>query len=610
MQRPETSTTHHAPTRRHFFWRLRHVLPMLVIFGLLVGLAAPAAAAPGPGGNSGQGGNSGASADAAKLEPSLAAAVAKNPKKKYQVIVQAEPVRYRSMRKGNLNALGQLLREKDDDGTPGRIRAQLSLIDGYAVELTGRQITKLSKHKTIRSISGDHKVQMHQAAPPAATLQSMNAIVAQAPSVWTQGAKGQGVTVAVLDSGVVASPDLPNAVHGIDLVTNTTALGDPGGHGTHVAGIVAGTGAQSNGAWKGVAPQARVLSVKVVNDAGAASYSSIIKGLQWVVANRQVHNIRVANLSLGAAPVASYKDDPLAAAAELAWFSGIVVVTSAGNKGESGASTITVPATDPYVITVGATNDQGTNARWDDSIATWSSRGPTAYDNLQKPDVVASGSRVVSIRSSGSYLEQSLGLGRVVDTNYFRLSGTSMAAPVVAGVAALVIAANPALTPNQVKYIIKATARKLGGYGANAQGAGQVDAAAAVEMATSGATIPPANVNQRPSNVLARAIYALASGAPVTWRDPNYLGRNWSTWSWDTGTWDSATWENLVWENIDWINASWSSATWDSLTGWSSGQWESGQWESGMWESGTWESATWDSGAWESASWDTAPIAD
>jgi serine protease AprX len=419
--------------------------------------------------------------------------------------------------------------------------------------------------------------------------------VAKAPSVWSdQAVQGQGVTVAVLDSGIYPSPDLPNLAFGVDTATGTTTLGDPGGHGTHVAGIVAGTGANMGGKYIGLAPSVRLLEVKVTNDTGAATYSSIIKGLQWVVANRKTQNIRVVNLSVGAKQTTTYKNDPLVAAVEMAWFSGVVVVTSAGNEGWD-AGTITVPGNDPYVITVGANNDRDTIALFDDQIPYWSSRGPTAYDGLQKPDVVASGNRIVSIRSPGSYLERVLGLTRVVDSNYLRLSGTSMAAPAVAGVAALVLAANPTLTPNQVKYIIKATARKLPFAGLNTQGAGQIDALAAVQMARAGLT-DQANKGVRPSDLLARAIYTLAQGAPVQWRNPTYLGRSWSTWNWSNGTWDNATWDNLVWESIDWTDPRWTNATWESLSGWSNGTWENATWDSGTWDSGTWDNGTWDSG--------------
>jgi serine protease AprX len=573
--------------------RLRHVLPVLVVVGLLLGMAPPASA-----------GNDVSKYDTTKIEPSLAAAIAKDPKKRYEVIVQAAPGGSAKERQEYRREVAKQIQEKED-GETGRIRHDLALVNGFAAELTGKHILKLAKRDRVKAISGDHKVALTAGTIDTTLgdgtdttdgLKSMQTIVAQAPSVWADRAnQGQGVTVAILDSGIAPNADLPNAVFGVDTATGTTALGDPGGHGTHVAGIVAGTGAALGGRYKGLAPSVRLLEVKVTNDTGAATYSSIIKGLQWVVANRKAQNIRVVNLSVGAKSVTSYKNDPLVAAVELAWFSGVVVVTSAGNEG-SAAGTITVPGNDPYVITVGANNDRGTTGLVDDQVPYWSSRGPTAFDGLQKPDVIASGNRIVSVRSPGSYLERVLGLTRVVDTNYLRLSGTSMASPAVAGVAALVLAANPSLTPNQVKYVIKATAHKIPYAGLNTQGVGQVDALAAVQMARAG--VPDqANKGVRPSDVFARAIYMLAQGAPIAWKNPTYLGRDWSNWGWSNGAWDSATWDNLVWENVDWTNPRWTNATWESLAGWSNGTWESATWDSGTWDSGTWDNGTWDSGS-------------
>jgi serine protease AprX len=400
---------------------------------------------------------------------------------------------------------------------------------------------------------------------------SLQTLVSRAPEVWAQADQGQGITVAVMDSGIQPGQDLADLAAGVDLVGTNTALVDGVGHGTHVAGIIAGTGAMSNGAYRGVAPGARVLSVKVANSAGIATYSSMIKGLEWVVANRRVQNIRVVNLSLGTIARGTYKDDPLAAAAEMAWFSGVVVVASAGNRGPA-AGTVEVPANDPYVVTVGAVDQAATTTTSDDTLPAWSGRGPTAFDNQPKPDLVAGGRRVISLRVPGSPYDL-LRPDRVVDGQYFRLSGTSMAAPVISGAAALVLAANPSLTPNQVKYVLTQTAQPLAGAGLNDQGAGQLDALAAVTLARNGVGSGLANRGQRPSNVFARSIYTLAQGAPVVWRNPTYLGRNWSAWTWQNGAWDAATWDNLAWEQIAWERANWTTVTWESLSGWQNGVW-------------------------------------
>ena len=173
-----------------------------------------------------------------------------------------------------------------------------------------------------------------------------------------------------------------------------------------------------------------------------------------------------------------------------------------------------------------------------------------------------------------------------------------MSAPVVSGVAALVLSARPSLTPNQVKFVLTESAHPLVGFGANTQGAGQVDAQEALDLTTHGDQAELANRGQRPSDLFAQSIYALAQGAPVVWRDPHYLGRDWSSWSWESGSWDSATWDNLAWERIPWERAPWTSVTWESLTGWQNGVWVG--WSDGALDDGaldTFGGAGWSDGA-------------
>jgi serine protease AprX len=581
-----------------------------------------------------------------KIEPSLAKAIAKNPTAKFSVIVRANPPRTAADRKVGLDDVTKEIRGPKND--EGKLKTRLPLINGVAAQMTGTKILALSNSPKVKAIGPDVKVRTNAITDTTTTtladsstatttstlsdstamttstlsgatttttsttstvtstttstiasLKSLQTTVARANNVWaTTGNQGAGVTVAVLDSGIHPSPDLPTAVFGVDIVSGRTSLSDLGGHGTHVAGIIAGNGALSAGDYQGVAPKVRVMEVRVTDDVGTATYSSIIKGIQWVVANRKTHNIRVINMSLGAVPRGSYKDDPLNAAVEMAWFSGVVVVTSAGNRGP-GAATISVPANNPYVITVGANDHDYTSIITDDVIPDWSSRGPTQYDNLAKPDVVAGGRRVISLRVEGSYLDRTL-FGRITSKNYFRLSGTSMAAPVVAGQAALILAANPSLTPNQVKYIIKATAKLIPNASALLQGAGQVDALAAVQMAVAGVSRDSiANRAVRPSNIFAQSIKSLMPGAPTVWRDKAYLGRVWVDGSWDDGSWDDGSWDNLAWESMPWDQLSWTAATWESLTGWTDGTWTDGSWDDGSWDDGSWDDGSWDDGSWD-----------
>jgi serine protease AprX len=565
--------------------RLRRLLALIAAISLLIGLVPPVSeAAP--------------DLDPAKVEPALQRGLAAKWRGTFRVIVTRLPPKDKNERRHRATEV-----EKEITGDGGTVDRTLGLVEGHAATLTARQIAKLSRNTRIKSISLDHKVQLSQVTTvplggvTGAPLASTNVDAAGAPQVWAQGNTGQGVTVAVFDSGIIASPDLPTAVHGVDTVTHRTELGDLGGHGSHVAGIIAGNGSQSAGAYQGVAPGARVVSVKVTDDQGHASYSTIIAGIAWVLANQRTYNFRVANLSLGATPTTGYADDPLDAAVEMLWFRGITVLASAGNRG-AGAGTINVPGNDPYVITVGAVDDNQTASLADDLVPEWTSRGPTAFDGLSKPDLAASGRRVVSLRAVGSTLDTLLGVDRVVAGQYFRLSGTSMSTPAVSGVAALMLAANPNLTPNQVKAILTQTARPVPVAGADrsAVGAGQVDAAAAVQLARSPSGLT-ANVGLTPSEGLVKSIWpALKLSQPV-WRHTGWwMGRYWVNGSWDlttgfktaSGGWNDSAWDALAQANLAWESVTWSNAGWDNC-GWDSGGWDNGGWDAGSWDNGGWD---------------------
>ena len=308
----------------------------------------------------------------------------------------------------------------------------------------------------------------------------------------------------------------------------------------------------------GVAPDARLAMVRVIDSNGATRKSTVIKGVQWAVQNRKAYNIRILNLSLGG-QATGYRTDPLDAAIEMAWRSGLLVVTAAGNDGPY-SGTINTPGNDPYVLTVGAVDDRGTSDPSDDSIADFSSRGPTA-DLISKPDLVAPGRRIVALRAIGSYLDNLLPDRRVA-TDYFRLSGTSMATPIVSGVAALLLEKNPSLTPDHVKYILMITARRWPGQDPNALGAGLVDAYSALTTIVWGR----ANQDLRPADGFARSILPLIKGQPLTWRDPLYAGTNWDNVSWDNISWDNISWDNISWDNISWDNISWDNISWDNIS--------------------------------------------
>jgi serine protease AprX len=282
-----------------------------------------------------------------------------------------------------------------------------------------------------------------------------------------------------------------------------------------------------------------IINVKVSNDDGSALMTDIVQGLQWVLENKDTYNIRVVNLSLNSVVAESYNTSPLDAAVEILWFNGVVVVVSAGNKG-SGA--IYPPANDPFVITVGAVNDKGTGTLTDDSLASFSGYGYSENGSV-KPDLVAPGKDIIA-----RLVNQNMGLAashpaNKVGTQYFRMSGTSMAAPMVSGAVALLLQDEPGLTPDQVKYRLMATANKSwNGYNASKAGAGYLDIFAAVN----GATSESANTGILPSQLLS------TGSEPITW----------GSVGWDSVGWESVGWESVGWESVGWESVGWESDYW------------------------------------------------
>jgi len=336
----------------------------------------------------------------------------------------------------------------------------------YPARLTLRQINKLLEMNSIKSIHLDREVRalLNHASPSI-----------KAPAAWSKGRTGKGITIAVVDTGVHPHEDLTSPVNRIiafkDFIKNRTAPYDDNGHGTHVAGDAAANGASSDGLYKAPAYESNIAGVKVLNKLGAGTLSRIISGIEWCIENKDRYNIRVMCLSLGSQAVSSYKDDLLCEAVENAWDSGIVVCAAAGNEGP-GSETIASPGIDPKIITVGAINDLGTDERFDDEIADFSSRGPT-IDGLVKPDLLSPGVDIVSLRSPGSYIDKRMGSARI-GSSYISLSGTSMATPLCCGCAALLLEENPELTPREVKEILMNSAQDMG-YDENTQGQGCID---------------------------------------------------------------------------------------------------------------------------------------
>ncbi|MGH3371300.1 MAG: S8 family serine peptidase, partial [Nocardioidaceae bacterium] len=309
-------------------------------------------------------------------------------------------------------------------------------------------------------------------------------------------------------------------------------------------------------------------------------------------------------------------------AVERLWSLGITVVVAAGNSG-SRAGTITKPGDDPFVITVGAANDKGTADPADDNLAEWSSRGPTAADGLTKPDVVAPGRSIISTRAYGSTIEKQ-NPKALRDPSYIRGSGTSQAAAVVSGSAALLIREKPYLSPAQVKYALMATASPMPGYGANEQGAGRIDVAAAAALTNEGS----ANRTTQPSNGLG-SIEASRGGIHVqtdcngdgvadtiqgemtvqclawngtTWTGTTWTGDAWTGTTWTGATWTGATWTGDAWTGTTWTGTTWTGGTWTGGT-WTGTTWTGGTWTGTTWTGTTWTGTTWTGGTWNGTTW-------
>ncbi len=276
--------------------------------------------------------------------------------------------------------------------------------------------------------------------------------------LWERSLTGKGIVVAVLDTGIYEHPDLTGRILAFkDLVKQRTTPYDDNGHGTHCAGDVGADGSQSGSLYRGPAYEAGLVGVKVLNKTGSGSLSTVIEGIQWCIENKESLGIRVISMSLGSTATESCASDPVCQAVEAAWSSGIVVCAAAGNEGPE-AGNISSPGISPQAITVGALDDRNTVDGSDDQAAFFSSRGPT-IDGLTKPDVLAPGVSIISLRSPGSKIDKQNKAARV-DKWYFSLSGTSMATPVCAGVVAQILQSDPSLTPDQVKARLINNAKK------------------------------------------------------------------------------------------------------------------------------------------------------
>jgi serine protease AprX len=381
----------------------------------------------------------------------------------------------------------------------------LQTIGADVLVLPDASLGQLATDPCVLSVSADRPVHGVEADGP-----ELDRTGHARGAAWVRealGLDGTGIGIAMVDSGVTAwHDDLTGPGHAgqrvvrfVDFLQHRQAPYDDYGHGTHVAGILAGNGLDSGGARAGVAPGANLVALKVLDANGDGYVSDVIAAIDYAVEHRGELNIRVMNVSVAAAPTESYTTDPLTLAARRAVEAGIVVVAAGGNLGRSDTGEpvdggITAPGNAPWVLTVGASTRAGAAGEEDDVVAPFSSRGPTRFDLTAKPDLVAPGLGIESLSEPGSTLYETRpqmrrwGTADTAAPPYFSMSGTSMAAPVVSGTIALMLQANPALTPNAVKGILEYTAEWHAGWSTLAQGAGFLNARGAVTLARSFAT--------------------------------------------------------------------------------------------------------------------------
>ncbi|MEW6060053.1 MAG: S8 family peptidase [Actinomycetota bacterium] len=571
MRRPLVNMIGHppnVPTRRGRARALAVVLGLAAM--AMTWTSVPAAAAP----------------DAlAKIDGALLGAAEHAPASTLSIIVRE--------RRPSSSAAEDLVRDLG-----GGVTRELSIVGGFSAELPGSALYELAGSDAVMRIWGDARVSVATVDMgrfdtwPANTIWRKTIRLPQVPTTHA----GKGVSVALLDTGVSHVPDLGNRVLArVDFTPEHDGY-DRYGHGTHMAGIIAGDGTSSAGAWTGAAPGANIVSVKVAGADGSTDVSVVLAGLEWVVDHRAEYNIRVLNLSFGTDSTQSYQVDPLDYAVERVWFSGILVVVSAGNRGPD-SGTINKPGDDPFVLTVGAADLKGTIAAFDDGVAEFSSRGPTS-SGFAKPDISAPGITIVSNRAVGSTVDQAHPLARVGNA-YFKGTGTSQAAAVVSGVAALMFQANPALTPDVAKAILIGTAMRSRGL----MNAPLVDALGSVCAAFSNAfQTRPANQGLVPSTGLGSLeasrgsfhVYADLNGdgvpeivqGEIDVLGQAWDGRSWSARSWSADSWGSTVWSAYVAESPGWEARSWSGRSW-SGTSWNGRSW-SGDWTGQGWSGGIW----------------------
>ncbi len=568
-------------------------------------------------------------------------------------LAPAQGAPFKVIVEGEAGAAGTL--QKAVELLGGTVLVDLPIINGLSAELPAGAVDALRAHPSVAAVTPDGTVRLMGKpdwpgkddggsglpAPSGSGTTSFGDVsytaeldgslyhvVAEAigaDSYWESGYAGQGVTVALIDSGVVPVEGLlvdGKVINGPDLSFESQAdhlrYLDTFGHGTHMAGIIAGRDSSFEPAamyeadpayFLGVAPEAAILNVKVADHDGAVDVSQVIAAIDWVVQHRNDNgmHVRVLNLSFGTDSTQSYVLDPLAHAVEQAVGHGIVVVVAAGNDGN--VQPLRNPGLDPYVIAVGAVNTNGTKDIADDTLPDFSNCGTED----RHVDLVAPGVSIVSLRNPGSHADLTYPEAAVGE-RFFKGTGTSQAAAVVSGVAALVLSKKPNLSAYQVKNLLMKTARPIDGVHEWCQGAGLVDAKAAQKAKNAPGGVPPYTWSLGVGSLeAARGSYHVQDEGVLLTGEQDIFGMPFdsirhaldATWgqAWDGGTWNGSSWSGAAsWSGASWSGASWSGASWSGAS-WSSKSWSDNTWNGASWSGASWSGASWSGSSWSSRAW-------